>query len=58
MNQASQSKPVEPVVEAAPSPAWIDTAKLFAGKRELIILHQGEQYRLRITRQEKLILTK
>lgn len=32
--------------------------ELFSGQRELIIQHQGEQYRLRITRQEKLILTK
>lgn len=31
---------------------------LFQGHRELLILHQGETYRLRITRSEKLILTK
>lgn len=31
---------------------------LFAGKREVIILHKGVPYRLRITRQDKLILTK
>jgi hemin uptake protein HemP len=38
--------------------AKLDSANLFAGKRELIIVHQGEEYHLRITRQEKLILTK
>ncbi len=58
MSETSQSKPMPPVVGAIQSPARIDTANLFAGKRELIILHQGEEYRLRITRQEKLILTK
>ncbi len=31
---------------------------LFQGARELLIEHQGETYRLRITRNEKLILTK
>ena len=38
--------------------ARIDAAALFAGRREAIIVHRGEEYRLRITRQEKLILTK
>jgi hemin uptake protein HemP len=38
--------------------AKLDSASLFAGKRELIIVHQGKEYHLRITRQEKLILTK
>jgi hemin uptake protein HemP len=31
---------------------------LFAGKRELLIRHASESYRLRITNQGKLILTK
>ncbi|MBX9869723.1 MAG: hemin uptake protein HemP [Burkholderiaceae bacterium] len=39
-------------------PTVLDSVRLFNGQRELIIQHQGEQYRLRITRQEKLILTK
>ena len=42
----------------APGPAKIEGAQLFAGQREIVILHHGEQYRLRITRQDKLILTK
>ena len=36
----------------------LDSKILFDGKRELIIVHQCDEYRLRITRQEKLILTK
>jgi hemin uptake protein HemP len=36
----------------------LDAADLFAAGREVIILHAGEQYRLRLTRQDKLILTK
>ena len=31
---------------------------LFAGTRELRIVHDGEEYRLSITRNRKLILTK
>lgn len=36
----------------------IDSVALFDGETEVLILHNGEQYRLRITRQDKLILTK
>ncbi len=37
----------------------ISSAALFcAGRKELVIAHQGEQYRLRQTRNGKLILTK
>jgi hypothetical protein len=31
---------------------------LFQGKREILIAHNGETYRLRITKNGKLILTK
>lgn len=44
----------EPVV----LPARMDSQQLFEGQRELIIQHRGEEYRLRITRHDKLILTK
>jgi len=36
----------------------IDSRDLFASEREIIITHGGEQYRLRLTSQNKLILTK
>jgi hemin uptake protein HemP len=36
----------------------IDSRDLFIGTRELIIDHGGEHYRLRLTAQNKLILTK
>ena len=60
MSQA-HTNPLPPQVQAASPGAGapsIASAALFAGQRELLILHQGEQYRLRITRLEKLILTK
>jgi hemin uptake protein HemP len=36
----------------------IDSRELFVGTRELIIHHAGDSYRLRLTSQNKLILTK
>lgn len=36
----------------------IASGDLFAGARELIIVHAGAEYRLRITGSDKLILTK
>ena len=36
----------------------IDSRELFASEREIIIAHGAETYRLRLTSQNKLILTK
>ena len=36
----------------------VDSGVLFKGGREVVIQHDGQTYRLRITRQNKLILTK
>lgn len=36
----------------------IESNSLFQGKSEVIIVHQNEEYNLRITRNGKLILTK
>lgn len=36
----------------------IASARLMAGSRELVIEHQGNEYHLRVTRNDKLILTK
>jgi hemin uptake protein HemP len=36
----------------------VDVKTITAGGREAVILHQGERYRLRITANDKLILTK
>lgn len=36
----------------------LDSRQLFNGAREVIIEHFGEEYRLRLTSQGKLILTK
>lgn len=36
----------------------IDSSELFGDQREIVILHAGEPYRLRITSNNKLIMTK
>jgi len=46
------------VSEATIAPAMLDTASLFGGRSEIRLLHRGQEYRLRVTRQGKLILTK
>ncbi|HEY3065349.1 MAG TPA: hemin uptake protein HemP [Methylomirabilota bacterium] len=36
----------------------VDSLDLFRGGREIVIRHGSDEYRLRITRSDKLILTK
>ncbi len=38
--------------------ATVETSALFGGAREIVLLHNGEHYRLRVTQNGKLILTK
>lgn len=42
----------------APSARRISSQALLAGERELVITHEGSEYHLRLTRNDKLILTK
>lgn len=42
---------------ATAAPLRLDSASLFGASRELIIVHNGREYRLRMTQNEKLILT-
>ncbi len=41
-----------------PTPAVVDSTTLMCGKRELLIRHGADTYRLRVTASNKLILTK
>lgn len=58
----AMTQKLQPELEASATnsivTAHISSATLFAGKRELLIAHGGEHYRLRLTNQGKLILTK
>lgn len=45
--------------ERATGPAVrIVSTELFRGRREVVIVHRGQEYRLHITKADKLILTK
>ncbi len=43
---------------SSPGKPRIQSSHLFQGEREIVIVHQTEEYSLRITRNGKLILTK
>jgi hemin uptake protein HemP len=49
---------VQQSVRAEKRPAVIEVATLFGAAQEIRLLHRGEEYRLRITKSGKLILTK
>jgi hemin uptake protein HemP len=51
---------LKPRAAAAPDAAVrrISSQSLLNGERELVIQHQGNEYHLRLTRNDKLILTK
>lgn len=51
-----------PLAREAPAAARaggrIASTELFRGRREIVIVHRGQEYRLHITKADKLILTK
>jgi hemin uptake protein HemP len=40
------------------APRRIDTETLLQREREIVIVHRGQEYHLRVTKSDKLILTK
>jgi hemin uptake protein HemP len=54
-NQPQDDDTVDPATPPAPV---VDAKNLFGTSREIVIEHDGERYRLRITRRGKLILQK
>ena len=63
-NEEAERRPDDPASTKPPirsipsSNNRIDSRDLFLGVREITITHSGETYRLRLTAQNKLILTK
>jgi hemin uptake protein HemP len=56
-SERSGTAEVVPITTADRKPR-IESAHLFQGEREIVIVHQTKEYSLRITRNGKLILTK
>ena len=48
----------EPETGSRATAASIASGDLFNGRREVVIVHHGTEYRLHITKADKLILTK
>ncbi len=48
----------KPVTQRPPLPEVVSAAALLRDRRELVIEHGGERYRLSLTKNGKLILTK
>ena len=62
INPENDSRPTAPVAAPASAepqrPVRVVVSELLAGGREAILVHGGQDYRLRITANGKLILTK
>ena len=61
MDDSTQLAPVappQPVSTAQDAQTVVDSFDIFHGQKEVWIVHEGERYRLRITRRGKLILQK
>jgi hemin uptake protein HemP len=57
-NLAAERSTVPLVAGLTEKKPRIQSNSLFQGKSEIVIVHQNEEYNLRITRNGKLILTK
>ena len=58
IDRTSQSQPDESARQVSVLGNRMDSTELFRSSRELLITHGDETYRLRLTSQNKLILTK
>jgi hemin uptake protein HemP len=57
-DQRKPVEPQEPEYPLPPLPKLITSDELFGEERQILIDHAGSVYRLQITKQGKLILTK
>jgi hemin uptake protein HemP len=56
--QSRQGQPSDPASSQTPEIRQLSVADLLGGAKEAILEHEGQLYRLRITSNRKLILTK
>jgi len=55
--QKTSALPLPPASDSPTPSVRLSTEDLFAGTREIVLMHNGREYRLRITQQGKLLLT-
>ena len=58
MQPASAESSAESARAGRGSPRKIDSEILLQHEREIVIVHRGQEYHLRVTKLDKLILTK
>lgn len=56
-NRASRMQPVKAIDRFANAPQKVQSETLLGSAKELLIVHNGREYRLRLTQNGKLILT-
>jgi len=56
IDEPVEVRPLEQAAEA--STVRIASSEVFRGQRKVVIIHHGQEYRLHITKSDKLILTK
>ncbi len=56
-SRSSRMQPVKTVESQAIAPQKVRSETLLGSARELLIVHNGREYRLRLTQNGKLILT-
>lgn len=54
----NETKTISPAASAIQTQRVVDSRDLFCGGTEVLIAHEGAVYRMKITRQGKLILNK
>ena len=57
-DEPAAQEALDRVRAAVPAMVRIASGELFRGQREIVIVHRGSEYRLHITKADKLILTK
>ena len=58
MRTEDRGRGLEPAVTAGPGRRVLRSEDLMRGAREVVIRHDGQEYRLQVTRNGKLILVK
>jgi hemin uptake protein HemP len=56
--QRVSAEPSDPGAPGRPGPRRIESDSLLLSEREIVIVHRGQEYHLRLTKSDKLILTK
>lgn len=57
MDEPTQHLPRRAPRDPAEAPARLSSEVLFGAQREVLIVHNGREYRLRLTQNDKMILT-